>query len=294
MQISVLQRGAATAIAALGIFSAACSANGGFGSPSPPVPPNGPINESSLPTPVPSASVSPGPTSSPTSIYLASAVLRAAYDGSASDPVKANRLLEVTFGFKNPTEDPDILASVNIAPDNDKIGVQTNDTLQLPPAKASDVAVVAVALKQDLAKVKHITLTFQNVDGDELATTVLDAPALDMVMTPLDDKKPAGSLSVIGLDFTHVTGPGGGLHYECTFGLMNASGAKMSVDSFTIAPPKGTVAQVVVPVALAARTSSSLLTFILPFDGKSLPPGKYTITAISGGASIAQATADLL
>ncbi|HLJ83777.1 MAG TPA: hypothetical protein VKT51_06375, partial [Candidatus Eremiobacteraceae bacterium] len=105
---------------------------------------------------------------------------------------------------------------------------------------------------------------------------------------------PAGALTVEGLDVTRVTGPGSGLHYECTFGLMNASGSKVTVDSFTIAPPKGAVAQMVVPVTLASRTTSSLMTFVIPFDGKSLPAGKYTVTAISGGTGIAQASADLL
>jgi hypothetical protein len=297
MQVLILKRGAGAALAVLALLSAACSANGGFGSPSPPVPPGGQMGQPAYgasPTPFALSSGSPGPTSSPTSVYLSSAVVRAAYDGSAKDPVKANRLLEVTFGFKNPTADPDILATLNVAPDGDKIGVQTNVTLQIPPAKSSDVAVVAVGVKQDLTKIKHISLTFANVDGDDIATTMLDAPALDLVFTPLDDKKPAGALSIVGLDVTRVTGPGSGLHYECTFGLMNASGSKVAVDSFTIAPPKGTVAQMAIPVSLAERTSSSLMTFVLPSDGKSLPAGKYTVTAISGGSGIAQATADLL
>lgn len=296
MQAAIFKRGAGAALAVLALLAAACSANGGFGSPSPPVPPNGPMGQSygASPTPFSMSSASPGATSSPTSIYLSSAVVRAAYDGSAKDPVKANRLLEVTFGFKNPTADPDILATLNVAPDGDKIGVQTNITLQIPPSKASDVAVVAVSVKQDLTKMKHLSLTFANVDGDDIATTMLDAPALGLVFTPLDDKKPAGALSIEGLDVTRVTGPGSGLHYECTFGLMNASGSKVTVDSFTIAPPKGAVAQMVVPVSLASRTTSSLMTFVIPFDGKSLPAGKYTVTAISGGTGIAQASADLL
>jgi hypothetical protein len=286
----------------LAVASSACSSTGGFGSPNPqPYPqgggypgptftgspaPNGVVN--------PSSSASPGPTTSPDSIYLSSTVLRAAYDASADDPVKAARLLEVTFGFKNPTQDPDTLSTITVAADDDRAGKRVGLSLSIPAAKSSDVAVAALSLKQDLAKVKHITLSFANIDGDEIATTTLTPPSLSLAFTPLDEKQPTGSLSIVGIDFSHVTGPGSGLHYECTFGLTNASGAKVVVDNFTVTPPKGSPVTIAVPVTVAARSSSSLITFVLPYSGKSLPGGKYTVTANSANNPLAQATTGLL
>jgi hypothetical protein len=208
--------------------------------------------------------------------------------------VKAARLVEITFGFKNPTLDPDTLSTITVAADDDPGGKRAGLTLPIPAGKSSDVAVAAVSLRQDLAKVKHITVTFANVDGDELATTTMDPPALALTFTPLDDKQPSGALSIVGIDFSHVTGPGSGLHYECTFGMTNASGAKVAVDNFTVTPPKGSPVTVAVPVTLPARTSSSLLTVVIPFSGKSLPAGKYTVTANAANNALAQATTGLL
>ncbi|HKW45155.1 MAG TPA: hypothetical protein VJN22_05810 [Candidatus Eremiobacteraceae bacterium] len=245
-------------------------------------------------SPNPFSSVSPGPTTSPDTIYLSSTVLRAAYDGSASDPVKASRLLEITFGFKNPTADADTLSTYTVAVDDDPAGHRNGLSLSIPAGKSSDVAVAAVSLKQDLAKVKHLTLSFANIDGDEIATTTLPPPSLTMTFTPLDDKQPSGALSIVGIDFSHVTGPGSGLHYECTFGMVNASGAKVVVDNFTVTPPKGSPVTVPVPVTIPARTSSSLFTVVIPYSGKSLPGGKYTITANSANNALAQATTGLI
>ena len=288
---------ATAAAGVLAIASSACSANGGFGSPAPPVPQNGQLGPQAYTSPGepnPLSSVSPGPTTSPTTIYLSSSVVRAAYDGSAADPVKANRLLEIAFGFKNPTEDPDSFATLTVAADDDKIGIRTNLTLAIPPNKASDVAVAAIALKPDMAKIKRLTMTFENVDGDELATATPSPPPIALTYTPLDDKQPAGALTIVGLDFARVTGPGSGLHYECTFGLVNASGSKVVIDGFTVTPPKGALVQVAISVSVAPRTSTSLMTIILRFDGKSLPAGKYSVTANAANTALAQATAGLL
>lgn len=290
---------AAAMATVLALASSACSANGGFGSPNPPMPgqgyPNQPITTSPAPNGAnPLSSASPGPTTSPDTIYLSSTVLRAAYDGSATDPVKAARLLEITFGFKNPTVDPDTLSTITVTTDADPAGRRTGLTLTIPAGKSSDIAVAAVSLKQDIAKVKHISLSFQNVDGDELATTTTTPPAMDLTFTPLDDKQPSGSLTIVGIDFSRVTGPGSGLHYECTFGLSNASGAKVAVDGFTVTPPKGSPVTLPVPVTVPSRTSSSLLTLVLPYSGKSLPAGKYSVTANSANNALAQATAGLL
>ena len=284
----------------LALASSACSSNGGFGSPNPPMPPQGaypgqPLGASPGPGGAnPLSSASPGPTTSPDTIYLSNTVVRAAYDGSADDPVKAARLVEITFGFKNPTQDPDTLSTVTVAADSDPAGKRTGLTLQIPPGKASDVAVAAVSIKQDLTKVKKLTLTFDNIDGDDLAVTTMDPPALALTFTPLDDKQPTGSLSIVGVDFSHVTGPGSGLHYECTFGLVNASGAKVGIDNFTVIPPKGSPVTIAVPISVPSRTSSSLLTVVLPYSGKSLPAGKYTVTANAANNALAQATTGLL
>jgi hypothetical protein len=286
-------------VAVLAIASSACSANGGFGSPNPLPPQQGYPGQPLGATPAPSGSspnpyVSPGPSSSPDTIYLSSTVLRAAYDGSAADPVKAARLLEISFGFKNPTVDPDSLSTLTVATDGDPAGRRLGFSLAIPPGKSSDINVVGVSLKQEFAKIKHITLTFDNPDGDNLATTTVDPPALTLTFTPLDAKQPTGALSIDGIDFSHVTGPGSGLHYECTFGMTNASGAKVSVDNFTVTPPKGSPITVPVPVVIPARNSSSLMTVILPYSGKSLPAGKYTVTANAANNPLAQATTGLL
>jgi hypothetical protein len=286
-------------VGVLAFVSSACSANGGFGSPNPMPPQQAYPGQPLGATPAPSGSspnpyVSPGPSSSPDSIYLSSNVLRAAYDGSAADPVKAARLLEITFGFKNPTADPDSLSTLTVSTDGDPAGRRIGLALAIPPGKATDVAVVAVSLKQDFVKVKHITLTFDNPDEDDLAITTVDPPALTLTFTPLDAKQPTGALTIDGIDFSHVTGPGSGLHYECTFGLINASGAKVSIDNFTVTPPKGSPITVPVPVEVPARNSSSLMTIILPYSGKSLPAGKYTVTANAANNPLAQATTGLL
>jgi hypothetical protein len=287
-------------VAVLALASSACSANGGFGSPNPMPPPQAyPGGQQFAASPVPSGGspnpfVSPGPTSSPDSIYLSSTVLRAAYDGSATDPVKAARLLEITFGFKNPTIDPDTLSTLTVATDGDPAGRRLGMSLKIPAGKSSDIDVVAVALKQDFAKVKHVMLTFDNPDGDNLAGSTMDPPALTLTFTPLDSKQPTGALSIAGIDFSHVDGPGSGLHYECTFGFVNASGAKISIDSFTVTPPKGSPVTVAVPVDVPSRTTSSLMTIIFPYSGKSLPEGKYTVTANAANNPLAQATTGLL
>jgi hypothetical protein len=286
-------------IAVLAVASAACSANGGFGSPNPMPPqqayPGQPLGATPLPSGAsPNPLVSAGPTSSPDTIYLSSDVVRAAYDGSAADPVKAARLLEITIGFKNPTVDPDSLSTLTVATDGDPAGKRLGIPLTIPAGKASDIVVVGVSLKQDFAKVKHVTLTFDNPDGDNLATTTVDPPSLTLTFTPLDKKVPTGSLSIDGIDFSHVSGPGSGLHYECTFGLTNASGAKVSIDSFIVTPPKGSPVTIPVPVDVPSRTSSSLLTIIFPYSGKSLPAGKYTVTANAANNPLAQATSGLL
>jgi hypothetical protein len=286
-------------VAVLALASSACSANGGFGSPNPMPPqqayPGQPLGATPVPSGAsPGAFVSAGPTTSPDTIYLSSSVVRAAYDGSAADPVKAARLLEISFGFKNPTESPDTLSTLTVATDGDPGGKRLGMSLKIPALKSSDVAVVAESLKQEFAKVKHITLTFDNPDGDSLATTTLDPPALTLTFTPLDAKQPTGALSIAGIDFSHVDGPGSGLHYECTFGFINASGAKVSIDSFTVTPPKGSPVTVAVPVEIPSRTSSSLMTIVLPYSGKSLPAGKYTVTANAANNPLAQATTGLL
>jgi hypothetical protein len=290
---------AAGVIAVLAVASSACSANGGFGSPNPMPPqqayPGQPVGATTLPSGAsPNPFVSPGPSSSPDTIYLSSNVLRAAYDGSAADPVKAARLLEITFGFTNPTQDPDTLSTLTVATDGDPAGRRLGMTVKIPAGKSSDISVVAVSLKQEFAKVKHVSLTFDNPDGDNLATATIDPPALTFVFTPLDKKVPTGALSIDGIDFSHVDGPGSGLHYECTFGLTNASGAKVSIDNFTVTPPKGSPVTVPVPVDVPARTSSSLLTIVFPYSGKSLPAGKYTVTANAANNPLAQATTGLL
>src|SRR5471032_1576300 len=203
---------AAAVVGLLGLASAACSSGGGFGSPMPPAYPQGGGNYpnptfTGSPGPLganPLSSVSPGPTESPTSPYLSSTVLRAAYDASASDPVKAARLLELTFTFKNPTEDADSLSTITVAADDDPAGKRIGMSLPIPANKASDVGVVAIAIKEDLAKVKHISFSFANPDGDEIVTMTLPPPALTLTFTPLDQKQAAGALTIVGTDFSRV------------------------------------------------------------------------------------------
>lgn len=292
---------AAAVVGLLALGSAACSSGGGFGSPMPPAYPQG----GNYPNPTftgspgplganPLSSVSPGPTESPTTPYLSSTVLRAAYDASATDPVKAARLLELTFAFKNPTEDPDSVSTITVAADDDPAGKRMGMSLPIPANKASDVGVAAISIKQDLAKVKHISFSFANPDGDEIVATTLPPPALSLTFTPLDEKQAAGSLTIVGTDFSRVTGPGSGLHYECTIGLVNASGTKVGIDNFTVTPPKGAPVTIAVPVSIPSRTSASLITFIIPYSGKSLPGGNYTITANSANNALAQASTGLI
>src|SRR5207253_9431530 len=118
---------------------------------------------------------------------------------------------------------------------------------------------VAVPSPKEPAKAKQIALTFGNGKGPMLAQTSIDFPAnFDVALTPLDKKRPAGGVTVddVAISRVNVAG-GGGLRYDCTFSLTNASAKKVSVTSFTVTPPKGDAVKVALPVELPGRTETA-------------------------------------
>lgn len=282
---------------------AACSSNAGFGG-APPYPggqPNPtPYNAGSTPA---FGSGSPGPTDGPdTPLSVDSANARFAYDSYAADPVKAPRLVEVTFALSNENDSAMTIGDLAIAADK---ATPTHVKMSLNALANQDTVetLVAIAGPKDPTKTKQLALTFGDGKGLLLAEDTIDFPtAADPVMTPLDSKRPAGGLTIDDVAVTPLTAPGSGLHYDVTFSATNASKNDASIAYFTITPPTNDTdkvaspVKVAVPVKLTARTEMAAISIIMTYSGKSktLPSGKYEVDASDGKSTIAQANGPLL
>ena len=296
-----------TTSAAFGLSLAlfACSQNTGFGNPAPnsfPPPGAGPNGENGTLVPPSSASPfnagSPQPASSQTPqvtpLSVDSLSLRLAYDGAASDLNKAKRILDFSVALKNPTNGALSVAKAAAFADGNAIA-DTRFSLSAPANQTSSVALFALRPTADLKKAKSVTVNFTDDSGKLLAVGTADlAQPAPVQITPLDDKHPAGGPTIDGIEITRVLDAARGPQYECTFALTNAGGAKISVSSFTVAPPKGESVKINLPIDLPARSTTGFITFLLPYHGKSLPDGKYSVTAFGGGGPIAAGSGPLL
>lgn len=288
------------------VFSAAvaaCSSNAGFGG-APPYPGGQPN-----PTPyqpggaTPFGGGSPGATAQPdTPLVVDSASARFAYDAYAADPVKAPRLVEVTFALNNSDETPMPVADLAIAADK---GTPTHVKLSLQALPDQDTVetLVAIAGPKDPSKTKQLALTFGDGKGTLLAADTIDFPtAADPVITQLDSKRPAGSLTIDDVAVTSITAPGSGLHYDLTFSATNASKNDISIAAFIVTPPTNDTdkvpspVKVAIPIKIPARTEMAAISIVMTYSGKSktLPSGKYEVDASDGKSTIAQANGPLL
>lgn len=280
---------------------AACSSNAGFGG-APPYPgaPN--------PTPyqggaTPFGGGSPGATPPPdTPLTVDSASARFAYDAYAADPVKAPRLVEVTFALNNSNETPMPVADLAIVADK---GTPTHVKLALQSLPDQDTVetLVAIAGPKDPSKTKQLALTFGDGKGTMLAVDTIDFPTgTDPIMTPLDSKRPAGNLTIDDVAVTSITSPGSGLHYDVTFSATNSSKNDISIATFIVTPPTNDTdkvaspVKVAIPIKIPARTEMAAISVVMTYTGKSktLPSGKYEVDASDGKSTIAQASGPLL
>ena len=282
-----------------GAIVAGCSSNAGFGA-SPPYqggqpanptnPPGGPM---SSPNPGDTPAESPTPT---TPLAVDSATARLAYDASAADPVKAPRLVELTFALNNPAATPMPIPEVAVAADtNPPTHVALG--MQALPNQDTVETLIAVAPPKDYSKTKQLSLTLGDGKGSLLATYTTDFPTTsEGAMTALDKKRPAGGLSIDDIAVTSINAPGGGLHYDVTFSVTNSGTTDLSIASFTVTPPKSDTVKVAISLKIPARSETSPMSIVVPYSGKSktLPAGKYAITASDGKTTIAQGSGPLL
>jgi len=239
------------------------------------------------------SSASPG-AQSDQSLSIVSATGRYAYDGSETDPVKAMRFVELAYALKNATAKAITISKLSVASDG---GVAVGDmklAVTVPPGGTTDVALAAFKAKKELAYMKSVTMTFVDVNGKTLAVGTADLPPTDVPYMPLDEKDPKGAISVDGVEVSSVQVAGGTLHYEVTFALTNAGANKVDLDGFSIAPPKSPSLKVNVPLTIPPRTTTGFISIVLPFKGKSLPDGDYSINAVNGSATLAKASGALL
>jgi hypothetical protein len=227
-------------------------------------------------------------------LSIVSATGRYAYDGAESDPVKALRFIELAYALKNSTSKAVTIAKVSVASDT---GVAVGDlklSVTVAPGGTSDVALAAFKAKKELQFLKSVTMTFTDDKGKTLAIGTAELPPTDMPYMPLDEKDPKGATSVDGVEISSVQVAGAGLHYEVTFALTNAAATKVDLDGFSIAPPKSPPLKVNVPLTIPPRTTTGFISIVLPFKGKSLPDGDYSINAVNGTVTLAKATGALL
>lgn len=313
---------AAHAAVAVALFLAAgCSANGGFGGFGAPPPagqypqgqvgpypnPSGstgpPFGQQKLPpassSPVPGASGSASPAGAAAAagakpeLALLNATARMGYDGGEADPIKAGKVLELTFAVKNTTAAAVTLSDLRIE-DGDKDAGERPLALSAPAGGTTDAVTVAVKPTIDLSAAKQILLV---LSGDKNAVSLsagIDGAPADATTTPLDDKHPSGGVTLDGIEVSRVDALGARFHYAVTFALTNASSAKAEITGFLIAPPKGTPAKVALPISLAPRSTTGFVSIIVPYGGKSLPAGSYAITALNGAVAVAKGSGALL
>jgi hypothetical protein len=299
------------ALAVLLAFSAiaGCSSGAGFGSP-PPYPP-APQAGSTVQPGSSGQNGNEGPDSSPTPetpLSVDSATARFAYDASAADPVKASRLVEVTFALASTLASPMPVPNVAIAADKAP-AVNIPLTLTAAPGQDTVETMVAVASPKDDTDTKSLELTFGDGKKLVLAGDTIDYPDHDdPAMTPLDDKVKAGGVSLDDVAITPLLSPIGGLHFDLTFSITNASKKDANIAAFTVIPPKEPPAKqgdqpqaypvrFVIPIDVTARSSMDPMSVVIPYYGKAktLPSGTYDLVATDkSGNSIAQNSGPLL
>lgn len=291
---------------ALAWLLAACSTNAGFGTP---VTGPQPLNEypqSGSPSPgptgsgffnpnapaTPSGSPEPSPTPVPNTLSIVGASLRLAYDGTAKDPVKASRLLELSFALQNTTQNSAKIATVSARADTTPMP-DLSVAVSAPANQTSQVASLVVKTPGDPSKYKNILFSFLDGQKKMLASVKLDVPVADSSFTGLDQKHPKGSLSIDGAEVSPISA-GQGPHFECTFAVTNPSFTPVSIAEFDIKPPKGNTLKVALPMVLPMRSASGFVSVVVPYNGKSLPAGNYVISAQQNGLVMASASAVLL
>jgi len=306
---------------ALALCVTACSTNAGFGTPNSGAPPlnNGyPQNGGAMPlpsgaSPLPSGAVSgpynlspnggpgqPEPGTSPAAmpsapadtVSITGASLHLAYDGAAADPMKAARVLEVSFALQNTTGSTKKVSTIIVASDTGVLGTR-KISVSASPNQMSRVALVTVKTSDDPAKYKQLKVAFLDDANKSIASNTLDVPALDQSVTPLDEHHPKGDVSIDSVEVSRVDA-NMGQRYEVTFAVTNPTAAQVSIAYLAIAPPKGAVARVILPLNVAARSVSSFVSVVLTYNGKSLPGGSYTVSAMKNNTTIAKGSASLL
>jgi hypothetical protein len=288
----------AAALCAVAALCVACSQNAGFGAPPVPAPPApvAPQAIASGATPGPNgvtSSASPA-AASDQALSIVSATGRYAYDGSETDPVKATRFIELAYALKNATSKAVTIAKVSVASDAGAAVGDMKFSVTVAPGATTDVALAAIKAKKELQFLKSVTMTFTDDKGKTLAVGTAELPPTDLPYMPLDEKDPKGAASVDGIEVSSVQVAGGGLHYEVTFALTNAGTGKVDLDGFSIAPPKSPSLKVNVPMTIPPRTTTGFISIVLPFKGKTLPDGDYSINAVNGSATLAKASGALL
>ena len=297
----------AVAAASLAVVIASCAATGGFGN-TPPTYPQQPggVNPnqvrtspaptgSTSPLPSPTGSASPGsPTPAPKpTIEVQGASARFGYDGSADDPAKAGKLVELSFAVKNTTTTKAAFAGLTLrAGDTEAASLPT--PIVAPPNGIAQSFAVALKPKLELAPVRQMTVGLTDETGKVTASATIDGAPADTTSAPLDEKHPSGGVTIEAVEVSRIEAPGAGFHYVVTFALTNASNLKIEVASLLVSPPKGSPAKMHLPLTLPPRTTTSFVSIIVPYAGKTLPKGEYTITAMAGANAVAKGSGPLL
>jgi hypothetical protein len=294
----------------LALVLAGCSTNAGFGTPvSGPQPVGqypaqgqqpGAVGTPGAPAPgmgaqfaAPSGTPSPTPTPVPNTLSIVGAALRLAYDGSAKDPVKAARLLELTFALQNTTQNAAKITTISshVIP-NPTAFPDATVSVTAPANQMSPVASLVLATPDDPAKYRTVFLSF--LDGQKMiGSSKLDMPLEDTSFTALDEKHPKGALSIDGAEISPID-VGKNPSFECTFAVTNPGMLPASITEFDIQPPKGEAIRLLIPMVVPLRSASGFVSVVVPYNGKALPSGSYVITAQQNGLVLASTSAVLL
>jgi len=247
------------------------------------------------PSPVPSGSVppaSPTPTPAPNTLSIVGPALRLAYDGSAKDPTKAPRLLELSFALQNTTQNSAKVTSIVVHAEQTALG-ESSVAVSAAPGDISPVTTLVLKTTSDPTQYKELLVSFLDDTKKMIGSTKLDVPPMETDFTSLDEKHPKGPLSIDSVEITSIDA-GKTPHYDCTFALTNASGNPVAITAFEIKPPKGDSVTVPLQLPVSARSVSGFISIVVPYSGKALPSGSYSVTAMQNVSAAAKATAVLL
>ncbi|HEV2037426.1 MAG TPA: hypothetical protein VGQ96_02380, partial [Candidatus Eremiobacteraceae bacterium] len=199
---------------------------------------------------------------------------------------------ELSFALQNTTQNGAKVASVAVYADKATLGT-TRVAVTAAAGQTSEVMSVALKTSEDPLKYKDLMLNFLDDSKKMIGSVKLDAPALETIFTSLDEKHPKGLFSIDSVEISHIGG-GKSTQFECTFALTNASAAAVSVNEFAIKPPKGDAVKIAIPLGVPARSASGFISIVVPYNGKSLPAGNYSVSALQNGTTAAKASAVLL